>query len=310
MRPDVLLLQEVDLYTGRCGTNCNPECASRDKSRRTLNCGEKIANSLGMSMLLVTEMKILGGGIMANAILSHFPMTEVRALRHRSEFFKYDAHTTARGKGGGAFPRRGCRAAAVANIETPLGIIQFYSDHFEMRCNAEGRLAQLQDLLDDAQKSKYPSVIGGDLNTFLGGVTKLFPINSGSLSQYMRSKSLCSYCCCCGDFSEADLWKEREPFMPGSFVSSSSSPTVRKWLAGCIPVYVSVVMDILSLSFSLSLSLFTHTVRHVPRRYAQKLDWILLESRLKMESEIVGNNSMSMSDHAYLCVDIGLKPSS
>eukprot|EP00940_MAST-03C_sp_MAST-3C-sp2_P003233 g3233.t1 len=147
------------------------------------DCGKKIAEALSMSsMLLVTEMKLLGGGIMANAILSRFPMRRVNALKHKSQFFRYDAETTAKGKGGGAFPRIGCRSAAVADIETPLGTIRFYSDHFEMRCNAEGRLAQLQDLLTDAQRAACPSVIGGDLNTFLGGVTKLLPVNSGALS--------------------------------------------------------------------------------------------------------------------------------
>eukprot|EP00940_MAST-03C_sp_MAST-3C-sp2_P003467 g3467.t1 len=66
---DILLLSEVDVYTGRCGTSCNPDCAKRDEKRRKLNCGKKIAEALSMSsMLLVTEMKLLGGGIMANAI--------------------------------------------------------------------------------------------------------------------------------------------------------------------------------------------------------------------------------------------------
>ena len=63
-------------------------CGVAEK-RRKLNCGKKIAEALSMSsMLLVTEMA-LGGGIMANAILSRFPMRRVNALKHKSQFFRY-----------------------------------------------------------------------------------------------------------------------------------------------------------------------------------------------------------------------------
>ena len=92
----------------------------------------------------------------------------------------------------------------------------------------------------------------------------------------MRSRSFC--CSCFDDFTEADLWKEREPFV-GGFADpfSSSDATVRRWIGGCLLVY------------------------------AQKLDWILLDGRLEAIGKGLGNGSMALSDHAYIYADVSLR---
>jgi hypothetical protein len=48
--------------------------------------------------------------------------------------------------------RKGKRTAARAIVESPIGNILCYSDHFEMFCNMEGRIKQLEDLLQDSKK--------------------------------------------------------------------------------------------------------------------------------------------------------------
>lgn len=241
-------------------------------------------------------------------------MKFVKALKHCSQLFKYDESTTKKGAGGGKFPRIGARTAAVAVVSTPRGDIRVYSDHFEMRCNMWGRIRQLGDLLSDAEKEGDDAtttmrIIGGDLNTFMGGIAKVLQWNAdrlrGDLEDYCKSSSTCGSCCC-GGMSEAELWtsgifppahrkSEIEAFVNarryGGDKGESSSGfvlpdhhgfrdpldrtvTVRKSLFGCIPYY------------------------------GQKVDWLLCGPECEVVRSGVGNEDMSLADHAYIWVDV------
>ena len=124
LQPDILILSEVDVYTGRCTTTrCNAKCAAADIERRQLDCGEKIARALGFYCLQAVEMKLVQGGIMCNAILSRYPIVESYALPHDHQLFTYTADTTRAGQNAGYWQRSGLRTAAAAVICAPCGRI-------------------------------------------------------------------------------------------------------------------------------------------------------------------------------------------
>jgi hypothetical protein len=53
----------------------------------------------------------------------------------------------------------GLRTAAKATIETPIGDILVYSDHFDPYANMEGRLRMMDDMLQDCKQEQesHPS---------------------------------------------------------------------------------------------------------------------------------------------------------
>jgi endonuclease/exonuclease/phosphatase family metal-dependent hydrolase len=76
---DILLLQEVDVCTGRC-----------DDGKKTTNCGEHIASELQLNCLMACEMKLLEGGIQCNAILTKFNFVLADAYVHESQIIDWE----------------------------------------------------------------------------------------------------------------------------------------------------------------------------------------------------------------------------
>lgn len=158
--PDLLTLQEVDL-----------------NARRTnrLNIAEEIARSLKMNYVFATEFEELGQGSRKSpayhgqATLSRWHVTNPRIIRFRqqSDFWRPRWFLP---RAGMFQERLGGRIALVTQVEFAGTHLTVYNLHLESRGDNRLRLAQLDEVLQDAERSagqcrsKSPVLIAGDLN--------------------------------------------------------------------------------------------------------------------------------------------------
>jgi endonuclease/exonuclease/phosphatase family metal-dependent hydrolase len=155
-RADLLVLQEVDLN------------ARRTQFR---NVTDDLARSLGMNYAFGLEFEELTQGSKdspayhGQATLSRWKLRNPRIIRFRrqSNFWRprWFLPRTA------PFQERlGGRIALVADVDVMGRVFTVYNLHLESRGNDDLRLAQLQEVLDDAgrRSPKIPAVLAGDLN--------------------------------------------------------------------------------------------------------------------------------------------------
>lgn len=163
--PDVLLLSEADRGCSRTGGR---------------NVAREYAQALGMCYLYAVEFVELprlwgpGGGAIrsrcehGNAILSRFPLGNVRTIRHaRSRSWNSRLQRWSRvGQ-----PRLGGRIALAADLRVGERLLRLYAVHFESGRGGRGegnrdaiRRSQAVELVDDAKGVPYPILIGGDMN--------------------------------------------------------------------------------------------------------------------------------------------------
>jgi endonuclease/exonuclease/phosphatase family metal-dependent hydrolase len=156
--PDVILLSEAD-------RGC-----SRTEYRNT---AADYARALGMCYVFGTEFVELprrgghGGRIEApcehgNAILSRYPLGNVRLIRHESNRSWRRSIIPILNIGE---PRLGGRVALAADVKVGEHLLRVYSVHFESgRGHDDHRLAQARELMDDAGGLPFPALIAGDMN--------------------------------------------------------------------------------------------------------------------------------------------------
>ena len=153
---DLLILQEVDL-----------------NARRTqrVNVAQEIARQLGMNYVFGREFEELTQGSPTSpayhgqATLSRWPLSHPRLIRFRrqSNFWRprwFLPHTE-------PFQERlGGRVALVTQIEGAGRGLTVYNLHLESRGNNDLRLAQLEEVLQDAAKfaPQSSTLLAGDLN--------------------------------------------------------------------------------------------------------------------------------------------------
>ena len=149
--PDVLLLQEADLYD--------------DSRNYTVHTVREIANTLGFSATFAGHHPYAsqsGRGIWGNAILSHFKTGKEYFLPLKCS---------------GNYQR----SALFAEVETSFGPVDFCSVHLEACCGIEKRVNQMTDVIAQSLKRQEgepkPMVIGGDLNTICDGLIRLSPVH-------------------------------------------------------------------------------------------------------------------------------------
>ncbi len=158
--PDILLLSEVDRGCERTDFR---------------NVARDFAEALGMNAVFATEFVELPGdrGLAGpydpplcehgNAILSRWPVGNVRGIRHRSQHVWY----TPPGFPNPDEPRLGGRIAVAADVRIEGGVLRVYSVHLESTVSSvEKRVDQALELVEDARNVAHPVVIGGDFNTF------------------------------------------------------------------------------------------------------------------------------------------------
>ena len=159
--PDVLLINEVDRGCTRSGDR---------------NVAREYARALGMCYVYGVEFIELprfwgpGGAVRrpcehGNAILSRFPLGNVRLIRHQRA---RSWHSTFQRTLHVGEPRLGGRVALAADVRIGERMLRVYSVHFESGHRGGGpdayREAQARELIEDASELERRVVIGGDMN--------------------------------------------------------------------------------------------------------------------------------------------------
>jgi endonuclease/exonuclease/phosphatase family metal-dependent hydrolase len=156
--PDVLLLSEADRGCTRTSYR---------------NVAREYARALGMYYVYGAEFVELprcigpGGSIKrrcehGNAILSRYPLGNVRLIRHRESRSWNSLPQRILHVGE---PRHGGRAALAADVSIGEHMLRVYSVHFESGMGSDHfREAEVGELIDDAAKVPHGVIIGGDLN--------------------------------------------------------------------------------------------------------------------------------------------------
>ncbi len=156
--PDLCIFQEVDLDARRSGA---------------IDVAKKLAEAFRMNYVFAPEFEELSQGTPecpayhGQALLSKLPIRSSRMLRfaHQSGFWKPRRLLNS------SMPlwqrREGGRIALITELDNGAKPLVVYNVHLESRGNDQLRLAQLEEVLDDAkQYSPETSVIiAGDLNT-------------------------------------------------------------------------------------------------------------------------------------------------
>jgi endonuclease/exonuclease/phosphatase family metal-dependent hydrolase len=157
-KPDICILQEVDLNAQRTGHQ---------------NVAEGLARKFQLNYVFGVEFQELGQGSRSapayhgQAVLSAFPILSAYILRflNQSNFWQphwYMPHW-------GAFQRRlGGRMALVVGIEMGGATLVVYNVHLESREHEDLRLSQLEEILADSKRYsslEIPLILAGDFNT-------------------------------------------------------------------------------------------------------------------------------------------------
>lgn len=298
---DVIALQEVDVGCDRSGG---------------ADCGDVIARALGMCYAFVAEFDELrsplrsaetqGGGQHGQAILSRWPLRDVRALVHRHQPVDWAAEGEARRE-----PRRGKRVALAAIAELPAGPLLVYSLHLEVFTGITGRLLQFCDVLQDARLANQPAqqCIMGDMNTMAHSIARLSPL----------------YCCDAFRWlslgqTEARFWAhhvlevtdaecvvgfdvEAAPARaPLRIAEGIANPRLAPYClpprlceAAVNPGFVDPWCPDGGVTFD---NAAYHGLMH------GKLDWVLLRGPMRCVGKEMGNAEYALSDHKWLAVDL------
>ncbi|HVP06043.1 MAG TPA: endonuclease/exonuclease/phosphatase family protein [Dehalococcoidia bacterium] len=155
--PDILLLSEADRGCTRSGNR---------------NVAREYAQALGMCYVYGVEFielpRLWGpGGRVArrcehgNAIVSRYPLGNVRLVRHRFSRSWNSAWQRVLHIGE---PRLGGRMALTADVRIGGRLLRVYAVHFESGRADPHRLAQAQELIEDAADVPHGVLAGGDMN--------------------------------------------------------------------------------------------------------------------------------------------------
>ena len=133
-QPDLVALQEVDVFTDRSGKNSHQ--------------ARELAGLTGMHYHFAKAVDRSNGDY-GVAILSRYPI-------QKAESYRLSYLTN--------HPEAEIRAAAVVTVKTPLGKVVFISAHLD-HISDQDRAHQIQQLNDIIRKyRKYPVILGADLN--------------------------------------------------------------------------------------------------------------------------------------------------
>ncbi len=162
--PDVLLINEADRGCTRSGNR---------------NVAREYARALGLCYVYGVEFIELprfcgpGGSVRhrcehGNAIISRFPLGNVRLIRHQRTRIWHSAVQRILHVGE---PRLGGRVALAADVRIGERMLRVYSVHFESGHRGHGsggpdayREAQARELIEDASELDRGVVMGGDMN--------------------------------------------------------------------------------------------------------------------------------------------------
>lgn len=154
-RPDICLLQEVDMNARRTGF--------RDIPR-------ELAETLSMNFSFGVEFEELsqrGGAnpaLHGNLTLSSVPLCNPAILRFKTQLYDWSRFTL---PVSWLQPRRGGRIALITEIPVLETCVTTYNVHLESRADDRGRSQQMRDVLNDVRSypTDTPIIVAGDFNT-------------------------------------------------------------------------------------------------------------------------------------------------
>ena len=151
--PDILLISEADRGCDRSdGRHVTRELAAALEMSYVFAVEFVELDSTGDEGVFVAECEH------GNAILSRYPLGNVRQIRHAVQASWYDSKDE---------PRLGGRVVVAADADVGGRIVHLYSVHFESSLGQEERTAQAAETADDGVAQPHLAIIGGDMNTGL-----------------------------------------------------------------------------------------------------------------------------------------------
>jgi endonuclease/exonuclease/phosphatase family metal-dependent hydrolase len=150
---DVLLLTETDLGMARTRNRNVAREIARELGLHYafIPCYLNLSKGAGLEYHSEGENEL---GLHGNAVLSRYPLRNIRPIRLKNGFDKM----------AGREKRLGSQAAVVAEVEFPNGRVAAVSSHLDANSSQRHRARQIRDILDGL-KTDLPVVIGGDWNT-------------------------------------------------------------------------------------------------------------------------------------------------
>ncbi|MBD3311089.1 MAG: hypothetical protein GF349_01150 [Candidatus Magasanikbacteria bacterium] len=219
-----------------------------------------------------------GGGVHGQAFLSKYPIESdgVACLKLHKLWHDWERKS----KSGEAEPRIGQRISQKIRVKIGNREVLLYNSHFEDKVGGEtGRLAQFDQVADDAEKEDAPTIIVGDLNTLTHGLAGLMPGNRGDF--FVKGAKRIGK-------SAADMWKDLE---------FSQSKTRENAEEGTLKTRDKEYRDPFE-SQDKTFEIF--------KVYKGKLDWTLFqEDKFDVLKKEIGPKGLS--DHQPLLVDVKMK---
>lgn len=159
---DVLLLTETDLGMARSGNRNVAQEIARDLGfyYAFVPCYLNLVKGSGLEYHAEGDNDL---GLHGNAIVSRYPLRNVRAVFLKNGFDKM----------AGREKRLGRQAAVIADVEFPNGSVTAVSSHLDANSSQRHRAQQMRDILHGLDRlderrganGRLPAVIGGDWNT-------------------------------------------------------------------------------------------------------------------------------------------------
>jgi endonuclease/exonuclease/phosphatase family metal-dependent hydrolase len=159
---DILLLTETDVGMARSGNRDVAQEVARALGfyYAFVPCYLNLAKGSGLEYHAEGENKL---GLHGNAIVSRYPLRNVRAVFLKNGFDKM----------AGREKRLGRQAAVIADVEFPGRTVTAVSSHLDANSSQRHRARQMRDILNgldrlearDGGQKRVPAVIGGDWNT-------------------------------------------------------------------------------------------------------------------------------------------------
>lgn len=156
---DVLLLTETDVGMARSGNRHIARDLARELGMHYAfaPCYVNLSKGAGIEYDVRSENEL---GLHGNAVLSRYPLTNVRSVRLKN----------GKDKMAGREKRLGQQTALVVDVGLPGGTITAVSVHLDAQSSQRHRRDQMRDVLDglsglDGPAGANPAIIGGDWNT-------------------------------------------------------------------------------------------------------------------------------------------------
>jgi endonuclease/exonuclease/phosphatase family metal-dependent hydrolase len=180
VQPDIICLQEVDWGCERTDNrNIALEMAVRAGYKYVAFTTEFVEvegtkEELPGSVRQTSKRIGKGGGVHGHAVLSKHPIKGVSSVKLHKMWHDWEGGKEKMSK---KEPRQGQRIAQKIEIKVGDRTVTIYNAHLEDNTNTIGRLAQWDQIVEDANGETNPKIITGDFNTYGHGLGRYMPKN-------------------------------------------------------------------------------------------------------------------------------------